>query len=104
MSPGKALPVGREESREDAYRLERVRALAPSYCSRVAPNTRSRSWDFWMTASVLQSSSSAALDKLIRHPSFRPVERGVKGDPHGGRGFRSTSHRRFDGGGDARSG
>jgi hypothetical protein len=36
-------------------------------------------------ASVLQLSSSAALDKLIRHPSFRRVELDVKGDPHGGR-------------------
>src|SRR3972149_8076248 len=47
---------------EGAYRLEGVRALAPSYCSSVALNTRSRSWDFWTIASVLQSSSTAASD------------------------------------------
>jgi len=63
----------------------RVRPLAFSYCTCVAPRTTPRSWDFSRMASVLQSSSSAALDKLIRHPSFRRVELDVKGDPHGGR-------------------
>jgi len=44
----------------------RLRALAVSYSCSVALNTMPCSWAFWAMASVLQSSSSAALDKLIR--------------------------------------